>query len=243
MTGILHSKETFGTVDGPGVRLVLFLAGCPLRCAYCHNPDTQSPSGKRVEVADILAEFEKNRAFYTGGITVSGGEPLCQADFVAELFQAAKARGIHTALDTSGILFDPEHPHALDALLDATSLVLLDLKHMDSQAHKSLTGMGNERPLAFARYLSRRGTPVWIRHVLVPGITDDADGLTALGRFIATLENIEAVELLPYHTLGRAKYEALGRPYPLPDTRQANEDDVARARALILSAIRAAKQT
>ena len=239
MTGFVHSRETFGTVDGPGVRYVLFLSGCPLRCRYCHNPDTwATPAAEELTPEEVLAEYRKNRAIYeNGGITVTGGEPLVQTGFVTELFEKAHAEGIHTALDTSGITFDPENTEEIDRLLDACDLVLLDLKHMDSAHHRALTGRGNENVLAFARHLSRRGIKTHVRHVLVPTLTDSEEHLKRLAAFIATLKNVEKIDLLPYHTMGKAKYASLGIPDPLPDVAAATEKDVARARGILTNAL------
>lgn len=237
MTGYIHSIESFGTVDGPGVRFVVFFQGCPLRCAYCHNPDTwENGSGTPVTVEELLARFEKNRAFYeSGGLTATGGEPLVQTAFLTELFECAKERGIHTCLDTSGALFRENDVFA--RLTDATDLVLLDIKHMDPVAHRRLTGIGNERILEFARYLDRRHIPLWIRHVVVPGITDDEASLTALGRFAATLSSVQAVELLPYHTLGESKYESMHIPYPLQGVPPLSDEALFRAKTVLQRAM------
>lgn len=220
MLGRVHSIETFGTVDGPGTRLVVFLQGCPMRCAYCHNPDTWDPSGgEPMSAQQVLERFERNRSFYrTGGITATGGEPLLQADFVAELFRAAHAAPngrIHTCLDTSGALFERDR---CAALLDHTDLVLLDVKHADPQAFEQLCAWPATSTLACADELARRGIPTVIRHVVVPGITDDPAELASLGGLIAGWPNVVGLELLPYHTLGRQKYEELGIPYRLEDT-------------------------
>lgn len=236
MKGRIHSRETFGTVDGPGVRYVLFLSGCPLRCRYCHNPDTwQSPPAEEREVEEILSEYRKNRDFYSdGGITVSGGEPLVQIDFVTALFRAARAEGIHTCLDTSGALFDEGDTEKIDRLLEVTSLVLLDLKHLDDTSHRALTGRSNAPILAFARYLSEKKVPFRLRHVLVPGLTDSEAHLRALARFTATLVGAETLEFLPYHALAKAKYASLSLPYPLPDTPEATAEDLGRAKRIFL---------
>ncbi|MBQ1663154.1 MAG: radical SAM protein, partial [Clostridia bacterium] len=176
MTGYIHSTESFGTVDGPGTRFVVFLSGCPMRCLYCHNPDTwERTRGTERTVEDILAEYDGVATLLQGGgITCTGGEPLTQIAFVTELFAAAKARGIDTCLDTSGVTFDPDDVHRLaefDRLMDVTDLVMLDIKHIDNEEHRKLTGQPNTNILAFLSYLAERGTPVWIRHVVVPGIT------------------------------------------------------------------------
>ncbi len=246
MKGFIHSLETFGTVDGPGIRLVLFLQGCPMRCQYCHNPDTwEIGGGSEITVEEILARYRKNRFFYeNGGITVTGGEPLLQLDFVTALFQEAKADGIHTCLDTSGAVFHPEHTamHAkLDALLSVTDLVMLDLKHIDSEAHRQLTGMNNTHILAFARYLEQKQIPVWIRHVVVPGITDDPGQLERLGKWIGTLQNLNALDVIPYHTMGVEKYRALGIPYPLEHKAALSKEKAMEAKAHILRGIHAVR--
>lgn len=236
MKGYIHSFESFGTVDGPGLRYVVFFQGCPMRCLYCHNPDTWSPrAGTEYDSRQILQNMLRNRSFYkSGGITATGGEPMLQAAFVTDLFEKAKAEGIHTCLDTSGVLFKKDEQTA--RLLEATDLVMLDIKHINADAHKRLTGFDNSAVLAFAQHLQELGKPVWIRHVLVPGITDDVESLTLLGKFLKTLKNVENIEILPYHTMGRVKYEALQIPYPLENTRQATAQDVAAARAIIESA-------
>ena len=243
ISGRVHSIESFGTVDGPGVRLVVFLKGCPMRCLYCHNPDTWDPEGgTRMTAGEILAQFASARNFYkNGGITVSGGEPLMQTAFVTELFSMAKAEGIHTCLDTSGITFSPDSPQAMEEigrLLEVTDLILLDIKHIDCEEHKKLTGHSNENILAFARYLDEKKIPVWIRHAVVPGITFKRDPLYRLGRFIGTLSNVKALDVLPYHDMGKVKYEKLGIPYPLKDTKPLTTQQAVAARQVILQGIR-----
>lgn len=245
MTGFVHSRETFGTVDGPGVRYVLFLSGCPLRCKYCHNPDTWATSAaEELTAEDVLNEYRKNQAFYeNGGITVTGGEPLAQIAFVTELFQKARDEGIHTALDTSGVSFDPENTEKIDRLLAVCNLVLLDLKHMDSAAHRDLTGRGNENVLAFARHLNLRRVKTHVRHVLVPTLTDSEEHLKSLAAFVAKLGNVEKIDLLPYHTMGKAKYASLGLPDPLPNVPAATEKDVQRARRILTEELASVKRT
>ncbi len=242
MDGCIHSIESFGTVDGPGVRMVVFLQGCPMRCLYCHNPDTwETAGGERMSAADILRQYERNKAFYArGGLTVTGGEPLLQVDFLLELFALAKACGIHTCIDTSGITYQAEeaaYRKKLDQLLQLTDLVLLDIKHMDGARHIELTGHDNAGILAFAHHLRDLKIPVWIRHVIVPGFTDQEDELRALGRLIASLPNVKAVDVLPYHTMGIEKYKALGLPYPLDGVEAVGVEEAARARKIILSAV------
>jgi len=239
--GRIHSMETFGTVDGPGIRFVLFMQGCALQCGYCHNPDTWTTDGGRgMSVDEALAEIEPYVPYYSrsgGGITVTGGEPTLQAPFVARLFAECKRRwGLHTALDSSGFC-DPRHAEELIAVTD---LVLLDLKLMDRERHIALTSQPNDRILAFARWLSERGTPVWIRRVVVPGITDDYEDLSALGRFIGRLGNVRKLELLPYHRMGVYKWAELGRDYPLEGIGTPDEKEMKRAREIVEAARAAA---
>ena len=235
MTGRIHSLESFGTVDGPGIRYVVFFQGCPMRCLYCHNPDTwEAADGTEMTAEEIIAKVTRNIGFYkSGGITATGGEPMLQIDFLTELFAEAKKNGIHTALDTCGILFDPAHTEKVDRLMAVTDLVLLDIKHMFDEEHKKLTGHSNARVFAFAEYLKRIGKPVWIRHVVVPGITFQREELLALGRYLKTLTNLEKLEVLPYHSMGKVKYESLGIEYPLLDTPQLTKAEAAQAEAII----------
>lgn len=243
MVGNIHSIESFGTVDGPGVRFVVFTQGCPLRCQYCHNPDTwEFGKGMKMNPEEILKQYEKNRSFYkNGGLTVTGGEPLAQLDFVTELFEMAKKRDIHTCLDTSGGTFhlgDEAYLKRLNRLLDATDLVMLDIKHIDSEEHRKLTGMGNENILDFARYLDEYGVQMWIRHVVVPGITYKEDFLYGLGEFIGTLRHVKALDVLPYHKMGEAKYKNLGIVYPLAGVEALGKDEALAAKKVILHGIR-----
>ena len=216
MQGRIHSIETFGTVDGPGVRFVVFLQGCPMRCAYCHNPDTwRTDAGTLMEAEEIMESFRRNRSFYRdGGITVTGGEPLLQTDFLLELFSLAKAENVHTCIDTSGICF-AEGDARYERLAALTDLVLLDVKHIDDTAHRFLTGRSNAPVLSFARFLNEKGVRMWVRHVLVPGLTDDGGALGRLRAFLDTLHNVDRVEVLPYHTMGVQKWRKLGVAYPL----------------------------
>lgn len=239
--GYIHSIQTFGTVDGPGVRFVVFFQGCPMRCQYCHNPDTwDMADGKEKSADEILEMFERNRAFYkTGGITATGGEPMMQIDFLLELFSKAKEKEIHTCLDTSGIFFQETWEGSknrngdafekLEKLMQVTDLVMLDIKHIEDIAHKELTGHSNASILAFARYLDEIKKPVWIRHVVVPGITYDEEQLTKFGEFLKTLSNVEKLEVLPYHTLGENKYEKLGIEYALKGVPQLTRDEASEA--------------
>ena len=241
MNGFIHSTESFGTVDGPGVRFVIFLQGCPMRCKYCHNPDTwKMNSGGLRSAQSLIAEYERNSAFYhKGGITVTGGEALMQIDFLLELFSLAKQKGIHTCLDTSGITYRPGNDGynaKLDALMDVTDLVMLDIKHIDSDTHRELTGHDNAGILAFARYLAEKDIPVWIRHVVVPGITDDPGALTRLGAFLGELPNVKALDVLPYHIMGVTKYKELDIPYPLEGVPPATKTQAMEAKKIILTA-------
>lgn len=237
-TGYIHSLETFGSVDGPGIRFVVFMAGCSMRCQYCHNADTWSMhSGKQYTAANVLDRALKYRSYWgdKGGITVSGGEPLLQIDFVAELFRLAKEKGVHTALDTSGAPFteDPLFRDRFQELMKYTDLVLLDIKHIDSGQHKLLTGITNENILNLAKYLSDIGKPVWIRHVLVPERNDKDEYLIRLNDFIQTLQNVEKVEVLPYHTLGAYKWKDMGMDYPLEGINPPAPERVENAKKLL----------
>lgn len=234
--GNIHSIETCGTVDGPGIRFVIFMQGCPLRCQYCHNPDTwQTDTNKLMTVDEIMQKYDGVKEFVrSGGITVTGGEPLLQIDFVTELFKVAKNHGIHTALDTSGIIFNPENTENINKLLKYTDLVLLDIKHIDDEEHKKLTGASNKNILAFAQYLSEKQIPVWIRHVVVKDITLNEKYLKELGKFLATLNNIKALDILPYHNMAIPKYESLGINYPLKNTPPTSKEEAINARNIIL---------
>lgn len=241
--GNIHSLESFGTVDGPGIRLVVFMQGCPMRCLYCHNPDTWNfEENKKLSVDDILEKYESIKEFLKkGGITVTGGEPLSQIDFVTELFKKAKEKNIHTAIDTSGVLFTRENTEKTDLLLKYTDLVLLDIKHIDDNEHKKLTKHSNKNILEFARYLSDKEIPVWIRHVIVPGITDKEEYLYSLGRFLAELKNVKALDVLPYHNMAISKYENLGIDYPLKDIPALTKEQAIKTRNIILKAYKDAK--
>ncbi len=242
--GNIHSIETCGTVDGPGIRFVVFTQGCPLRCQYCHNPDTWSvANNQRMSVAEILEKYEGVKEFLqNGGITVTGGEPLLQIDFVIELFKTANSRGIHTALDTSGLLFNPQNTEKMDDLLKYTSLVLLDIKHVDEDEHKKLTGHSNEKILAFAKYLSDKKIPTWIRHVVVPEITFVPKYLEQLGEFLGTLDNVQALDVLPYHDMAVPKYENLKLDYPLKGVPPLTKAQAIEARDIIFKAYRKVKK-
>lgn len=243
MSGRIHSLESFGTVDGPGTRFVVFVQGCPMRCAYCHNPDTWPMTGGTImEVSEILEQYERNRSFYTkGGITVTGGEPLMQPDFLIELFSECKKRNIHTCLDSSGIAFKPDNAafvEKMDRLVPLTDLVMLDIKHIDPEKHKELTSQPNDGILAYAQYLSDHHVDMWIRHVVVPGITDDPKYLFQLGYFIGGLSNLKALDVLPYHTMGKVKYDKLGMEYKLKDVPAMSKEKAIECKQHILDGIK-----
>lgn len=226
--GYIHSMETCGTVDGPGLRYVLFLHGCPLRCQYCHNPDAQgTPLGPTQTAREVFTEVMKYKSWVRrGGLTISGGEPLMQPAFVQAVFALARKEGLHTALDTSGFL----GAKAADELLDLTDLVLLDIKSFIPSIYKATTGVDVEPTLRFAERLDRRGNKFWVRFVLVPGLTDDPQNLDGLARFVADLNHVERVEILPFHKMGEKKYQLSGIPYHLADTPTPTPEQIQRAR-------------
>ncbi len=241
--GRIHSIESMGTVDGPGLRFVVFVQGCPMRCSYCHNPDTWAMNGGTLmEPAEIIAQMEHNRTFYkNGGLTVTGGEPLMQVDFMIDLFTIAKEKGIHTCIDTSGIAYRPGNTafiEKLDKLMTLTDLVMLDIKHIDPVKHKELTEQPNDGILAFVQYLSDKQIPMWIRHVVVPGITDEEQYLYELGQFIAPFRNLEALDILPYHTMGTVKYEKLGMEYKLKDVPAMDKSKAIELKKVVLKGIK-----
>ena len=248
VTGRVHSFQSLGTLDGPGVRFVVFVQGCHLRCGCCHNPDTWLPhEGTVYTPREIVDKAVRYREYFKeeGGITVSGGEPLLQPDFVREIFSLCHAAGIHTCLDTSGITYrevKSEYNQKLDRLMEVTDLVMLDIKHIDSDSHRDLTGHDNAGILAFAKYLDEKRIPVWIRHVVVPGITDDPGPLTRLGQFIGSLSNVKALDVLPYHIMGVAKYQELGIPYPLEGVEPATRKQAVDAKKIILQGYWQAKR-
>ena len=224
MVGRIHSLESFGSVDGPGIRYIIFLQGCDMRCRYCHNADTwkhEDEHNQLLEADELLDKAERYRSYWReeGGITVSGGEALLQIDFLLDLFKKAKERGINTTLDTSAQPFTRQEPFfsKFEELMKYTDLLLLDIKHIDPEEHKKLTGHSNENILDCARYLSDINKPIWIRHVLVPGITENDEYLRKTRTFIETLSNVQKIEVLPYHSLGQYKWEELGIPYTLKD--------------------------
>ncbi|WP_276890955.1 pyruvate formate-lyase-activating protein [Dubosiella newyorkensis] len=235
--GAIHSIETFGSVDGPGVRFVIFLQGCSMRCKFCHNVDTWKTQTPTTSAHELLKKALRYRSYWgkSGGITVSGGEPLLQIDFLIELFTLAKESGIHTTLDTSGQPFTYDEPYfsKIEALMKVTDLVLLDIKSIDSRAHQDLTGHGNENILSFAWYLDSIHKPVWIRHVLVPGYSEVEGRLVRLADFVDSLANVERVEVLPYHTLGVYKWKELGMPYPFEGVKEPSQEMIEEANQIL----------
>ena len=238
ITGRIHSVESFGSADGPGVRYIVFLKGCNMRCQYCHNPDTWAKDGGELMTPEeVLKKALRYKTYWKekGGITVSGGEALLQIDFVTELFRLAKEKGVNTCLDTSGNPFSMEDPFKskFDELMKYTDLFMLDIKHMDDAAHRKLTGQTNQNILEMAAYLSDHGKAMWIRHVLVPGITTEEDELHRLRSFLDTLKTVERVEVLPYHTLGVFKWKELGIPYQLEGVDPPTKEQIDRAKEIL----------
>ncbi|PHS31042.1 MAG: pyruvate formate-lyase 1-activating enzyme [Alkaliphilus sp.] len=224
--GRVHSVETFGTLDGPGIRYVIFLQGCPLKCKYCHNRDTWSVcGGTEMSTDELIVDIEKYENFFAssgGGVTISGGEPFLQPEFLKDLLRKLKNAGIHTCIDTSGYV----NMSTIEDIIDYVDLFLLDIKHIDNDKHIELTGVSNLKTLEFAKYLSARNIPVWIRHVVVPTITDSKIDIINLAEFIITLKNVERVDILPYHSTGKVKWEQLGFEYPFNHIRDAEKNDV-----------------
>ena len=244
MNGNIHSIITGSTVDGPGTRYVVFLKGCPLRCKYCHNPDTwDGRGGKEMSVAEIIADMRSYLPFMKrGGITVSGGEPLVQIDFVIELFTAARNLGVHTALDTTGYLFNKDNPEKFakyEKLAEVTDLVLLDLKHIDPEKHVELTGVKQDTIIDFYKYLDEKNIPIWVRHVIVPGYTFVPEYLEKSGKFLAHFKNVKAVDILPYHDMAKPKYAEMGIDYVLKDVAPLTGEDGKNARDTVVNAMRA----
>ncbi|PYG87268.1 pyruvate formate lyase activating enzyme [Ruminiclostridium sufflavum DSM 19573] len=227
--GKIHSFETFGTVDGPGIRFIVFMKGCPLKCKYCHNRDTWSAEDARLYTAEeVMREIRKYRNFIAsskGGVTVSGGEALIQPQFVLELFKRCREEGIHTAVDTSGYV----NAEAVKEVMKYTDLVLLDLKHANAVKHKELTGVDNNKIKLFTQYLCDINKPVWIRYVLIPGYTDDEADLKAARDYLKNFKNIEKIEVLPYHSTGKIKWENLKAEYPLEGVPAPTKEQVMRA--------------
>lgn len=226
----IHSIETFGAHEGPGLRLVVFLQGCNFACLYCHNPDTKSlpcQDSKTISNEEILDILDKNKEYYkNGGITVSGGEPTLQAKALSKLFLELKNNGYHTALDTNGSVFNDD----VRELLDYTDLVLLDVKHINPEKHKQLTGRSNQKTLEFADYLEKTKKPFWLRYVLVPGLTDGEEDLRVWAKHFGSFESLQRVEILPYHTLGVYKYEQLGQKYCLKGVEPPKKEQVQKAK-------------
>ena len=236
--GRIHSVESFGSADGPGVRYIVFLKGCNMRCQYCHNPDTWAKDGGELMTPEeVLKKALRYKTYWKekGGITVSGGEALLQIDFVTELFRLAKEKGVNTCLDTSGNPFSLEEPFKskFDELMKYTDLFMLDIKHIDDAAHRKLTGPTNQNNLEMAPYFSDHGKAMWIRHVLVPGITTEEDELYRLRSFLDTLKTVERVEVLPYHTLGVFKWKELGIPYQLEGVDPPTKEQIDRAKEIL----------
>ncbi|PNW65204.1 UNVERIFIED_CONTAM: pyruvate formate-lyase 1-activating enzyme [Euhalothece sp. KZN 001] len=225
--GRIHSIESCGTVDGPGIRFVIFTQGCPLRCLYCHNPDCRHiEDGKEATIEELITEIQKYRSymrFSGGGVTVTGGEPLMQPEFVTEIFKQCQALGIHTALDTSGYV----PIAAAKPVLDYTDLVLLDIKSYKPDIYRTVTSVSVEPTLNFARYLSEIKQPTWVRFVLVPNLTDSVENIKELAAFVASLQNVEKLEVLPFHQMGTYKWEKLGYDYQLKETKPPSPDLIA----------------
>lgn len=234
MKGYIHSFESLGTKDGPGIRYVLFLQGCPLRCKFCHNVDTWNMKAfeYQMESTDVMKEILKVKSFIrTGGVTISGGEALVQADFVREVFELCKKEGIHTCLDTSGYIFNEKAKKALEY----TDLVLLDIKHIDPEKYKDLTGVNLLPTLKFADYLDEKNIETWLRYVLIPGITDDEKDLHNWAKYVSKFKNVTRVDILPFHQLAIHKWEHLGILYPLKDTRVPTTAEIIRAEDIFAS--------
>lgn len=225
----VHSFESLGTVDGPGIRFVVFLQGCHLECKYCHNRDTWNINGGSYKsLEEIFEKIKRYKPYFEssdGGVTITGGEPLLQVKFLIELFKKLKKQKIHTCIDTSGMVNLTED---IKSLLELTDLVLLDIKHINNKKCKYLTGHTNEKELKFAQYLNEKKIPVWIRQVVIPGITDDENDIKELKRFVDTLKNVEKIEFLPYHTAGKYKWEDLGERYELENIKEATQEDIER---------------
>ena len=241
--GYIHSTESFGSVDGPGVRFIIFVNGCPMRCQFCHNPDTwKMQDGEERTTDELLKTALRYRSYWKkeGGITVSGGEPLMQMDFMIDLFKKAKAEGVHTNIDTCGAVFTREEPFfsKLEELMKYTDMLMLDIKHIDDEEHKKLTGHSNKNILAFAEYASSKKKQLWIRHVVVPAITYNEKYLHELGMFISKLKSVKALDVLPYHDMGKVKYQNLGIDYPLKDVEPLPKAEAAKARDIIMQGIK-----
>ena len=229
----IHSVESFGTVDGPGIRFILFLQGCNLQCKYCHNRDTWDLNqGQYRSLEDVISQVKKYKNYIipNGGVTVTGGEPLLQVKFLIEFFKQLKKENIHTCIDTSGMVKITEE---IKELLSLTDLVLLDIKHIDNEKCKRLVGFSNEKELEFAKYLSNNGIKMWIRQVIIPGYTDDEKDLLKLKDFIKQLKTVEKIELLPYHSMGKYKWNKLNIKYELEDVKEATQEDIEKAKKIL----------
>lgn len=238
MKGYIHQFESFGCVDGPGSRFIVFTAGCNMRCKFCHNPDTWiMKEGKLWEPADVLKEALSCRSYWgkKGGITVSGGEPLLQIDFLIELFTLAKKEGVNTCIDTAGEPFTNEGEwfEKFKKLMEVTDILLMDIKHINEEEHVKLTGKTGKNIREMFAYLDEIQKPIWIRHVLVPGITDNDEYLTQTRDFIRTLSNVYRVEILPYHNLAISKYRDMGIKYALEDTQMPSAERIENARKIL----------
>jgi len=237
MTGHIHSIETAGMVDGPGIRYVVFFAGCQLRCLYCHNPDTwDRGAGKSMTVDALLADIAKYRSYMQtsgGGVTFTGGDPLAQPEFLLAMLRACRERGIHTAVDTAGYVRDAEKSRVRE-ILALTDLLLLDIKSANADKFAKITGVSQESTLNLLRLSGEMGVPVWVRHVIVPGLTDGEDELAALGQLVRQYDNVEKVDLLPFSKLGEHKWAKVGREYTLANVQPPTEAEMARARGIVV---------
>ncbi len=235
MIGYINSFESFGSADGPGVRFVVFMQGCKMRCMYCHNPETWESEGDKFTPDEIIQKALRYRNYWgdNGGITVSGGEPLLQLDFLIELFALAKKKNIHTAIDTSGQPFLEENENKFKLLFDNVDLTILDIKAINSELHAKLTGHSNKNILSFAKWLSDNNKKIWIRHVLVPNLTDSEEELTNIKEFVSNLNTVERIELLPYHSLGIHKWENLGIDYKLKNTKAPTNEEMNKAKKIM----------
>jgi len=235
--GRIHSTESCGTVDGPGIRFIVFMQGCLMRCMYCHNRDSWDlHAGKETSVDELMRELVSYKAFMQatgGGVTASGGEAMLQPEFVRDFFTAAQAQEVNTCLDTNGYI--RKYTDVVDEVLDVTDLVMLDLKQMNDEIHQKLVGVSNKRTLEFAEYLAKRNQKTWIRYVVVPGYTDDDASAHELGKFIQHMNNIEKVELLPYHELGLHKWKTMGFDYPLDGVPPPSKDTMERIKNILLT--------
>ena len=233
VTGRIHSIETCGTVDGPGIRFVIFMQGCPLRCKYCHNPDTwKLGDGEEKTVEELISEIKKYKSymkFSGGGVTVTGGEPLLQGKFIKELFKKCKEENIHTAVDTSGYIFND----ITKEVLDYTDLVLLDIKSYNKNSYKYITGVELDPTLNFMEYLGKINKPVWIRYVLVPGLSDNEESIKGLSLYLSNFRNVDKIELLPFHKMGEFKWKELGYDYELSNTEEPTKKEIIKAMSII----------